>query len=123
MVMGRKTWESLGRPLPGRAHIVVSSQENYMAEGATVVSSVSEGLRLAETMAEATGADEVMVIGGARIYQEAMPHADRIYLTEVHRDYEGDTLMPDWNSGSWHEVSREERDGDPAFAWITLDRK
>ena len=122
MVMGRKTWESLGRPLPGRAHIVVSAQPDYVAEGATVVSSVSEGLRLAETMAAATGSDEVMVIGGAQIYREALPHADRIYLTEVHADVEGDTLMPQWNGTLWHETGREERDGDPAFAFTVLER-
>ena len=123
MVMGRKTWESLGRPLPGRAHIVISSNPDYVAEGATVVSNIGDALALAETMAEATEADEVMVIGGTQIYALALPRADRIYLTEVHADYEGDTVFSPFNEDMWREVSRDERAGDPAFAFTILERR
>lgn len=123
LVMGRKTWESLGGPLKGRAHIVISGNPDYTAEGATIVSSFSEAVGLAETMAEATGADEVMVIGGAQIYERALSRADRIYLTEIHRDYEGDTVFPDMHGSVWHEVSREEQDGDPAFTYRVLERE
>ncbi|MFN3232877.1 MAG: dihydrofolate reductase [Alphaproteobacteria bacterium] len=122
LVMGRKTWESIGRPLPGRANIVVSRNAEYQAPGATVVSTVSEALRLAETMAEVTDAEEVMVMGGAELYERTLPLADRIYLTKIHRDYDGETVFPELNHGTWHEVSREERDGDPAYSLIVLER-
>ena len=123
LVMGRKTWESLGGPLPGRAHIVVSRNPDFTADGATVVSSVSEALALAETMAEATGANEIMVIGGAQIYERAISHADRIYLTEIQHAYEGDTVFPEINHTVWREVSRQQRVGDPPFAFTVLERE
>lgn len=88
IVMGRKTWESIGRPLPGRKNVVITRQRDYVAGGASVVSSLQEALRLLE------GEDKVFVIGGGEIYRQAMPLASRLWVTVMDRDYEGDTTFP-----------------------------
>lgn len=94
VVMGRKTYESLGRPLPNRTNVVVTRQRIGIP-GCTVVHSLEEALTL-------FGPDEeVFVIGGAQIYAEALPLADRFYLTRVERDYEGDTRFPAWDESAW----------------------
>ena len=103
VIMGRKTWESLPaayRPLPGRQNIVVSRNADYAAPGACVVASLDAALQ------EAVSADEVFVIGGAQLYRQAIDSADRLYLTEIDRDYEGDVFFPDLEAGKWQEVSR-----------------
>ncbi len=122
MIMGRKTWDSIGRPLPGRASIVVSRDPVFEADGATTVNTFSKALSVAETMADATGAGEVIVMGGAAVYERALPHAGRIYLTEVHREYDGDVFFPEFNEGAWQETSRDDHDGDPGFSWVVLER-
>lgn len=106
IVMGRKTFESIGRPLPGRANIIVSRSQGYSAKGAYVVESVDRALALAEELASADGEHELMVIGGASIYAAAIPFADTLYITEVHAEIEGDVRLPviDWSV--WQEVSR-----------------
>nr|AIA13496.1 Dihydrofolate reductase [uncultured bacterium] len=119
MVMGRRTFNSLPRVLPGRRHIVLTRDRNWTADGAEVAHSIEEALSLA--------ADEpVSVIGGAEIFELFLSRADRFELTEVVGDIEGDTRMPDPRStGEWREVAREEHqaDGDaPAFRFITLER-
>lgn len=117
MVMGRKTFESFPSPLPGRRHIVLTRDTGWQAEGAEVAHSVEEALALA-------GEGEVAVIGGAEIYALFMDRADRIELTEVHADYEGDTHMPPL-APDWHETAREEHPADgsyPAHAFVTLVR-
>lgn len=93
IVMGRKTFESIGRPLPNRRHVVLTRNRRYQPEGASVVTSLSEALRLAE------GEQEIFVVGGAEIYRLALPHADRLHLTIVHADVVGDACFPkiDWN--------------------------
>ena len=100
VVMGRKTYESLGRPLPGRRNAVVTRQE-VAIEGCTVVHSLDEAVALFPAD------EEVFVIGGAQIYAEALPRAERFYLTRVWPDYEGDTRFPDWNPADWRLVSSE----------------
>ena len=100
VVMGRKTWESLGRPLPNRTNVVITRQELAL-EGCTVVHSLAEALALFPDEAE------VFVIGGAQIYAEAMPLADRFYLTRVGHAYAGDTRFPDWNPAEWQLVASE----------------
>lgn len=126
VVMGRKTFEEFNKPLKGRANIVVSGRNDFQPEGVTVVPTLAEGLKLAATIAGANEEDEVMVIGGARIYEEALPRADRIYLTEVDDDFEGDTFFPELIDGQWNEVSRESREGDeqgtPAYDFVVLER-
>jgi dihydrofolate reductase len=119
MVMGRKTFASLPGLLPGRRHIVLTRDAAWRANGAEVVHSVEEALQLAS-------GERVSIIGGADIFAQFMPLADRIELTEVLADIEGDTVMPDpRDSGSWREVSSEEHpaeDGRPAFRFVTLER-
>lgn len=100
VVMGRKTYESLGRPLPNRTNVVVSRQELEIP-GCRVVHSLDEALALFP------GDEEVFIIGGAQIYAEALPRADRFYLTRVFHDYEGDTRFPEWNEAQWRLVSSE----------------
>jgi dihydrofolate reductase len=107
IIMGRKTFESIGKPLPGRANIVITHNAGYQAQGVSVVHSLAEALELARHIARLDGGEEVVVIGGADIYRAALPHADRIYLTEVHASVEGDAVLPaiDWTR--WREACRE----------------
>ena len=100
VVMGRKTYESLGRPLPNRTNVVISRQELEIP-GCRVVHSLDEALALFP------GDEEVFIIGGAQIYAEALPRADRFYLTRVFHDYEGDTRFPEWDEAQWRLVSSE----------------
>jgi len=106
IVMGRKTYESIGRPLPGRQNIVVTRNTDFAAEGCDVVSSIDAAI-------EAAGdAEEIMIIGGSHIYEAFLPRADRIYLTRVQADVEGDAYLPDLSDDFWHETSVEERTAD-----------
>ena len=107
IIMGRKTFESIGRPLPGRTNIVITRNTTLQVEGVKVVYSLDEALELAASIALLDGAQEAVVIGGAQIYQAAIPGADRLYLTKVHANVEGDAVMPDINWARWREVSRE----------------
>lgn len=107
IVMGRRTFESIGRPLPGRCNIVISRNARYRAAGIEVASSLEAGLALARERAAGDGVDEVMVIGGAGLYAEAIPRADHLYVTEVHAEVPGDTWLPPVNWRDWREVSRE----------------
>jgi dihydrofolate reductase len=122
VVMGRKTWESLPRkPLPGRRNIVITRQPGFTAEGAEVVASPEAALALC------TGDREVAVIGGGEIYRLFWPLVDRLYLTEVDLDVEGDTHFPAVDPAEWQEVAREvhpqsERDS-ASFVLRTLDRR
>jgi dihydrofolate reductase len=104
IIMGRKTYESIGKPLPGRTNIVVTRNRAFTAEGCMVVDS----LEAAIDAANETGADEAVVIGGSAIYQAALPLAQRLYLTEVAAACEGDTFFPDWVRSEWVEISRED---------------
>jgi dihydrofolate reductase len=106
IVMGRKTYESIGRPLPGRQNIVITRQDNYAPEGCTVVQSVDAALAAAD-------APEIMIIGGGHIYEAFIPMAERIYLTRVDADIDGDTYFPEISEDQWQEVSRQEQAADP----------
>ena len=105
ILMGRKQYESVGRPLPGRVNIVVSRQKGYQPEGVLVFSDFAAALDHARTIATTDGASEVMVIGGGEIYALALPQADRLYLTEVDLAPEGDTRFPKIDPAIWAEVS------------------
>ena len=107
IVMGRKTFESIGRPLPGRANIVITRNPDFTAEGVRVVASLDEALRLAGDIALIDGAQELVVIGGAEIYKASIPRADRLYITEVHATVQGDAFLPDIDWVHWREVGRE----------------
>jgi dihydrofolate reductase len=105
IVMGRKTYESIGRPLPGRQNIVITRQDNYAPEGCTVVQSVDAAIA-------AANAPEIMIIGGGHIYEAFMPMAERIYLTRVDADIDGDTYFPEISGDRWREVARQEQAAD-----------
>lgn len=116
IVMGRRTWESIGRALPGRLNIVVTRNKAYAAPGATVVPSLEAAL------AAAAGATEIFIIGGAQLYAEALPRANRLYLTTVDTEVDGDTRMPAFDRRAWRTVATEShaRDERNAFSY-TLD--
>ena len=101
IVMGRKTWESIGRPLPGRRSIVVSRDRAYVAIGAECAGSLDEALALAGD------APEVFVIGGAQLYAAALPRADRLLITEIDHDFDGDTTFPAPDPVHWCETARD----------------
>lgn len=117
IVMGRKTWESLGRPLPGRRNIVVTRNARYVAPGAEVVTSLPAALALC------AGADEVFVIGGAELYAQALPLARRAIVTEIDADYDGDAHFPALDPAQWRETARSPGSGAPAHAFVTYERR
>jgi dihydrofolate reductase len=106
IIMGRKTWESLGRPLPGRPHVVITRDTNYKAAGAHVVHDLDKALSVAQGLAVALEEEEIMIIGGAEIYRQAMAKVDRLYLTEVALSPDGDAFFPDFDTAQWCEISR-----------------
>jgi len=112
IIMGRKTFESIGKALPGRTNIVVTRNPDYSAEGIRIVSSLDEARSLSESIVKTDGMEEVVVIGGAEIYRLAMPLADRLYLTEIHAEVEGDTYFPEFDRSLWQEVTRLDFDAE-----------
>jgi dihydrofolate reductase len=127
-IMGRATWDSLPlRPLPGRLNVVLSRDEEFKPKGALVCGNLDEALEIARETATEDGVAEIAVIGGARIFEQVLPRATRIYLTEVEADPEGDTVMPAFDEGQFEEVSREshpagEKDDHP-FTFRVLERR
>ena len=120
ILMGRKTWEAIGRPLPGRESVVVTRQAGYEAPGAVVVPSLDAAL----AHAKRAGAKDAFVIGGGEIYRLALPLADVLHLTLIDRDYEGDATFPAWDASAWRETSREPHEEDGlAYAFVTLERQ
>lgn len=124
VLMGRRTYESIPerfRPLPGRQNIILTRQQGYEAPGCHVVSSLSEAIALVD------GSEELMVIGGAQLYEQLLPYADRLYLTLVHGEHEGDTYFPQLNQDEWQEVARDAHaaDGRHAlpFTFVDLERR
>ena len=119
IIMGRKTYESIGKPLPNRTNIIITRQADFTAEGCLVAHSLTEALMMAQQLDS-----DIFVIGGAEIYKQAMFLADTIYLTEVHHTFEGDTFFPEIDSVLWHETSREEHKADEKnpydHAFVTL---
>lgn len=98
ILMGRKTYESIGRPLPKRENIIITRQTGLLIEGCVVVNSLQEAINKAES-------EEVFIIGGGEIYKQAMEIADKIYLTKIHQDFEGDTMFPEIDPNVWKELS------------------
>jgi dihydrofolate reductase len=114
IVMGRKTFESIGKPLPGRTNIVITRDADYRRDGVTVVASPEAAVTGA---AAALGSDEMFVIGGAEIYKLFLPQADRIYLTQVHGMFEGDVFFPELGEGEWRLVNEEQHVADEKNAF------
>jgi len=123
VIMGRKTYDAIGKPLEGRDNIVVTREAGFGAAGVARASSIEEALDLARTLAGARRADEIMVIGGAEIFAAMMPLAGRIYLTRIHARPDGDTVFLDLDPNVWREISRtpippDARDTAPATLHI-----
>ncbi len=120
IIMGRKTWESLPGLLPDRPHIVVTNNQQYRATGCSVVNSLDAALDAAGEV------PEIMVVGGALLYQQSLPLAQRIYLTLVHTVVEGDALFPELDLDVWHEQGREQHPSDDknpyAYTFLTMQR-
>lgn len=108
LIMGRRTFQSIGRPLPGRTNIVVTRDEGFSAEGVIVANSVEEALGIAKAQAKQDGVDEIAVIGGGAIYNALWDRADILYVTHIHATPEGDTHVPDIDLDVWQQISREE---------------
>lgn len=120
IVMGRRTWDSIGRPLPGRRSLVVSRQPGLAIGGAEAFGSLDAALRAA------AGAPETCVIGGAEVYREALPRAAVVHLTRVHASVQADTFFPALDAAEWEEVAREDRPADERhahpYSFLTLRR-
>lgn len=121
VIMGRRTFESIGKPLPGRRNVIVTRDAAFLAESCCVAHDVDSALDLAGP------APEIVVIGGASLYLDFLPRAERIYLTEVHAEVEGDAFFPDLNPADWVEASRERHPADlrheHAFSFVELWRR
>jgi dihydrofolate reductase len=136
IIMGRKTYESIGRPLPGRISIIVTRQADYQAPGAIVVDSLTQALQAGDAEAQqhshsrSDQGAEAFIIGGAEIFRQALPFCDRIYLTEIQADFEGDILFPELHLEEWVEILREryrwDAGGDSGaldYHFVMLDRE
>jgi dihydrofolate reductase len=123
ILMGRKTFESIGRPLPGRSTIIITRQPEYQAEGCLVAHSLDQALSIARDRGES----ELFVIGGGEIYTQALPVADRIYLTEVQTRVQADVYFPDFDPAGWDEINHVihclEDNNEYAFTYRVLERK
>ena len=118
IVMGRRTFESIGRPLPGRLNIVLTRDPDWRAEGVTVAANLSDVL--------ANDVPEIAIIGGAQVYADALPLATHVHLTEVHAAPEGDTWLPAFDPAEWRETAREAHEAasdQPAYSFVTLERR
>lgn len=126
VVMGRKTFESIGKPLDGRDNIVITRNPDFQASGVHVVANVEEALALAREKASERRADEISVIGGAQIYEQTLDQADVLYLTEVHAAPEGDAFFPKLDRSVWREVSRQRYEAGPrdsaSYSLVVLER-
>ncbi len=123
IIMGRKTFEATKKPLPGRTSIVITRNEDYKAEGCIVVRNIEDAFRLGEENKQ----EEVFILGGGEIYKQAIELADKIYLTEIHDSFEGDTYFPEIDYSRWKEIKREELEPDEKnphpYAFVELVRK
>nr|AIA19283.1 Dihydrofolate reductase [uncultured bacterium]AIA19296.1 Dihydrofolate reductase [uncultured bacterium] len=118
VIMGRKTYESIGKPLPNRTNIVITRDLNFFAPGVLVTHSFEEALKKSRE----TEKEEICIIGGGQVYEESLPYADRIYLTIVHDDFEGTVFFPDYSQFS-REIEREDHEEDGhRFTFLTLEK-
>jgi dihydrofolate reductase len=131
VIMGRKTWDSIGRPLPGRPNLVITRDTDFQAQGASVWTSLPLAIEaaraMAQTIVKTTLQDEVCVIGGGQIYAEALPFADRLYLTEVDAAPTGTAFFPEFNEADWTQTTHTAFSAGPRddhdFVVRVLDRK
>lgn len=127
LVMGRKTFESIGRALPGRLNIVVTRDPAFEAPGVRVCHDLASAFDLADHQALIDGVEEIMIMGGAQIYEQALPWASRLYLTEVDIEIEGDARFPEWDEAEWRETQRvpghQRQEGQPDYAFVEYVRR
>lgn len=126
IIMGRKTWDSLGRPLPGRLNLVVSRQTDLVLDGAEVFPSLDAAIVRADEWARAQGVDELMLIGGAQLYEQGLAQAERLYLTRVALQPEGDAWFPAFAESDWQRSDSEEHaaaETSPAYCFETWQRR
>ena len=124
IIMGRKTYDSIGRPLPGRTNIVITRDSSWQAEGVEVARTLAQAMTLGQLACAQADVDEAMVIGGEQIYRMTLPAADRLYLTEVQAEVEGDAFFPEFDVKDWHQVSEqlpEVTDTHP-YRFVVLER-
>lgn len=121
ILMGRKTHEAIGRPLPGRQNLIISRNSDYQIPGCQVFDDIQKAL---QTVA---GSDELFVIGGATLYEALLPYADYLYLTVIDKAFAGDTYFPEIDPAAWHEISREDIGNDPSvdfsYSFLTLQNR
>lgn len=121
ILMGRKTFDSIGRVLPGRCNVIITRDEAFQAPGCVVATSIDTAL------ASVSYCDEIFVIGGAALFQQMLPMVDRLYLTIIHHEFDGDTFFPDINLAEWQETEREDHLPDEvnrySYSFITLEKK
>lgn len=121
VIMGAKTFESIGKILPNRKNIILSFDKDYKVEGCIIATSIEDALK------EAEGNEEVMIAGGASIYKQFLPLADRLYLTFIHHNFEGDTCFPEFDIGQWKEVKRIDNKADNenpySYSFVILEKK
>jgi dihydrofolate reductase len=129
VIMGRKTFASIGRPLPGRSNIVVTRNTSFAAEGIHVVHSLDAAIALGQRLLAELGPEdgELMLVGGAELYAQGLPLASRLYLTELHGEPEGDARFPAIDPAAWRELSREDHDAGEAntyaYSFVVLERR
>jgi dihydrofolate reductase len=127
IVMGRKTWDSIGKPLPGRETVVLTRDPSFSFPGVRVARSWPEAIAAAREIATRLGVSEVMVVGGAEVYALALPEADRLHLTLVHASPDGDARFPPFDPAVWRETRREPREAGPddeyRFTFVDLERR
>jgi dihydrofolate reductase len=122
VIMGRRTFESLSQALPNRLNIVVTRDPSYQAKGAVTVREISEALSLAREHRKTYG-NEVFIVGGGEIYRQTMDQVDRVYLTRIHKTFEGDAFYPDLSLDEFNLVSQQDREGSPPFSFLVFERK
>ncbi len=126
VIMGRKTFDSLRKPLPGRTNIVITRDTDWKHEGVKVVHNLDDAIELAEDISLINGNEEIMIIGGEQIYRLAMDKADRLYLTRVYQSFAGDAFFPELDDTQWQETSRKDlhsEDNEPlTYSYLVLDR-
>ena len=123
IIMGRKTYESLGKPLPGRANIVITSKPEQIEGDVITVATIDEAIDKAKQIATDTSVYEIFIIGGGQIYEAAMPQTQRIYLTVINQDYEGDTFFPKINPAEWDERIIQSAEEPVPYVIGILERK
>lgn len=122
LIMGRKTFESVGHPLPGRLNVVITRQKDYSPKGAIVVSTLAEAVEACKAQIPKYG-EEIFIIGGGEIYRESLGIVDRVYLTRIHKEFPGDVTYPKLNEAEFQLVEQKDRSEPVPFSFLTYERK